>query len=244
MKEITLFTLPFAGGNKFSYRPLTKYLPSFLKVINLEYPGRGLRSSLPLVTDINILVDDLYNEIKQYLDNREYAIFGHSIGGLITYLLARKIIENNHQPPEYLFITGTPGPEAPSRITSEKHNLNKEDFLTEVRNYEGSPKEIFEDYELLDYFEPILRADFMVSETYKYQYKQPLDIPIIVITGKQEEMDISEVRLWNNVTIKKVEYLSLPGKHFFIFDYAKEIIEIISKKLYNRLNKINNGRFS
>ena len=108
--SINLFCLPFAGGNKYSYQKYIEKAPSFLNIIPIEYPGRGARMKEPLISEAELLVDDLYHLIKKAADQGDYAIYGHSMGGLIGYLVARKLIENNHRPPLHLFITGTSGP--------------------------------------------------------------------------------------------------------------------------------------
>ena len=233
MKRTTqLLCLPFAGGNKYSYREYVEKAPSFLKLTTLEYAGRGSRMREPLVTDIDVFVDDLYRQVVPLINDQPYAIYGHSLGGLMTYLLTLKLLDNNHQPPIHLFITGTTGPGAISRTEKKRHLLEKKEFIEEVRALDGMPEEILTSDELLEYFEPILRADFQVSETYIYEDRPPLDIPITVITGTEEDMELPDIQLWQNETTHAVDFKRMPGKHFFIFQHAFKIIEIISKKLY------------
>ena len=93
-KGINVFCLPFAGGNRYSYREYKEKAPSFINFINMEYPGRGARIKEPLISDTDILVNDLYKDIITMIGDGDYAIYGHSLGGLITYLLTRKLMEN------------------------------------------------------------------------------------------------------------------------------------------------------
>lgn len=233
MKKTTnLFCLPFAGGNKYSYREFADKAPSFLNVITLEYPGRGTRMKDPLVSDINEFVNDIYRQISPLVKNGDYAIYGHSLGGLITYLLTLKLMENNHKLPVHLFITGTTGPSAISRTEKKRHLLEKKEFFEEIRELNGMPEEILNNEELLHYFEPILRSDFKVSEDYIYQEHVPLNIPVTVITGTEEDMELEDIQLWQKETNHVVDFKRMPGKHFFIFQHSFKIIEIISKKLY------------
>lgn len=231
MKKIALFCLPFAGGNKYSYRVFAEKAPSFIHVNTLEYPGRGARIKEPLISDINILVDDVYNQIKDKVDTTEYAIYGHSLGGLVAYLLAKKLIENNHNKPVHLFITGTTGPASLSRGSKKRHTMPKEEFIEELKDFGGMPDEILQNDELLHYFEPILRSDFKASENYVYENYPPLNIPFTVITGMEEDMEFEDIRLWQKETEHVTDFRRLPGKHFFIFNYGSAIVDIISKKL-------------
>ncbi|MBC7887441.1 MAG: thioesterase [Ferruginibacter sp.] len=233
MKKTThLFCLPFAGGNKYSYREFVEKAPSFLNIITLEYPGRGNRMREPLPDDIDELTNDLYNQVIPLLGNENYAIYGHSLGGLMAYLLTIKLLGNGQKAPTHIFITGTTGPSALSRTEKKRYLLEKKEFIDEVRELDGMPDEILNNEELLYYFEPILRADFKISETYVYEEHPPLDIPFTVITGTQEDLELPDIQLWQKETNYPVDFKRMPGKHFFIFQHAFKIIEIISKKLY------------
>jgi surfactin synthase thioesterase subunit len=231
MKEIKLFCLPFAGGNRYSYREFTAKAPSFLKVIPLEYPGRGNRVHEELVTRVEVLVEDLYAQVKNVLDQKEYAFYGHSMGGLLSYLLTRKITGQGHRPPLQLFITGTEGPSAPVKEEKKKHALDKQAFFAELKKFAGIPEEILQDEDLLDFFEPILRADMEATETYVYTRQAPLEIPITVITGSEEDMEPEEIRLWQHETSCQVDFRRMPGNHFFILDHSARLLEIITQKL-------------
>jgi len=232
-KKINLYCLPFAGGNKYSYREFVEKAPSFLNIIPLEYPGRGAKIKEPLLSDINALADNLYNQISNEIGNNNYGLYGHSMGGLMSYLLTLKILENNKQAPSHLFITGTTGPSAPSRQEEKKrYLLDKKEFIEEIKELDGMPEEILQNEELLYYFEPILRSDFKLSENYLYQDHAPLNIPITVITGTDEDMELEDVQLWQKETTFKVDFKKMPGKHFFIFKHTQTVVDIISKKLF------------
>jgi surfactin synthase thioesterase subunit len=231
MDKINLFCLPFAGGSRYSYRLYEDNMPPFINIIPLEYPGRGARMREPLLESTDHILDDLYEQVKDKLDQRSYAFYGHSMGGLMTCLLARKVIENKKTPPLHLFITGTTGPSSLSRTQKKRHLLDKKAFIEEVRNLNGSPDEILQNDELLDYIEPILRADFKVTENYVYSADECLDIPMTVITGTKEDMKMEDIYLWQKETKVAVDFRRMPGHHFFIYKYPYEIIQIIAKKL-------------
>lgn len=231
MKNINLFCLPFAGGNKYSYREYEKHAPSFLRVIPLEYPGRGNRIKEAFITNLTLLVEDMYQQIKDETNKSAYALYGHSMGGIVAFYLLKKLIAGGHALPLHLFITGTPGPSSILREQKKRHLMSKAAFLQEIKDLDGCPEEILQNKELLDFFEPILRADFEVSETFTYTYDEPVNIPITVITGTEEDMDREEIQLWQQECFHKVDFQTMPGKHFFIFNYATEITSIVASKL-------------
>ncbi len=228
---LNVFCLPFAGGNKYSYREFKEKAPSSINFINLEYPGRGARIKEPLVSDVSTLVNDLYKDIVTIVEKEDYAIYGHSLGGLMCYLLTKKLVENGHRPPVHLFISGTTGPSSNSRIEKKRHLLPKKEFIQELKDLQGMPDEILNSDELLEYYEPILRSDFQASENYIYDNCDPLDIPITVITGIDENMEAADIELWQKETKHVVDFKRFPGNHFFIYNYAQAIVQIISNKL-------------
>jgi len=231
MKKINLFCLPFAGGSKYSYRDLEKIAPAGLNIIPLEYPGRGSRVRESFLMDIKSLVDDVYMAVEKPIDEGAYAIYGHSLGGIVAFFLVKKIIACGRTPPLHLFATGTSGP-ASHRDKKKKYGLlSKKEFLDEVRRLDGLPEQILADEEMVSYFEPILRADFVLSETTDYITEQPFEIPITVITGTEEGMDAKDISMWQDETSSAVDFRKLPGKHFFIFQHPECIIGIINEKL-------------
>jgi surfactin synthase thioesterase subunit len=239
MEKINMFCLPFAGGNKYSYRQYQDHAPSFINIIPLEYAGRGGRVKDPLSGDIVAVLNDLYAQVTNLIDSHKYAIYGHSMGGLLASLLARKLIRNNYKPPVHLFITGTPGPSALSRTENKRHLLGKNEFINELRSLNGMPEEILRDKELLDYLEPVLRADFKVTENYIHTEMDRLDIPMTVITGTEENMKPEDIFLWQKETNAAVDFRRMPGNHFFIHQSPFEIIQIVAKALVVH-SKINN----
>jgi surfactin synthase thioesterase subunit len=229
--NVNLICLPFAGGNKYSYRVLESKMPSFLNAVTLEYPGRGSRIAEPLLTDAYPLAEDSFRQLKKIITRGPYALYGHSMGGLLACLVTRKIVESGLQLPLHVFISGTSGPAAPSREKKKRHLLEKDAFIEEIRTLNGSPAELLEDTELLEYFEPILRADFKASESFVYRPAAPVEVPFTVITGTEEDMTLEDIGLWQKESRIDVDYFRMPGGHFFIFDSAADILEIVTRKI-------------
>lgn len=228
---INLFCLPFAGGNKYSFRAFVEKAPSFINIITLELPGRGGRIKESAISNMPGLVDDLYKQIYNKVDQGSYAFYGHSMGGLLAYLLTIKLMSKKHKAPVHIFITGTSGPSDVKRIEKKRSSLNKEEFIKEIKDLGGMPEEILQNDELLHFFEPILRSDFKACETYEHKSYPPLDIPFTVITGTEEDMEKEEIYLWQKESRKIVDFKEFPGDHFFIYNYIDEIMKIITEKL-------------
>lgn len=231
MKKINMVCLPFAGGNKYSYRPYKQVLPSWFNLVAVEYPGRGSRMSEKLLSNMDDVVDDAFTQVKGVIDKSDYILYGHSMGAAVGFELLHRIYANNLRPPIHFFVTGTTGPSCEKRTERNWHNLSKADFIQKLKDLQGCPSEIFQNSDLLDFVEPIIRSDFKVMETYKYRKRNPLPFPITVITGDKEVMEEKDIKLWQDESVFKVDFRTLPGHHFFIFDFPDQIFQTITEKL-------------
>ncbi|HYC29114.1 MAG TPA: alpha/beta fold hydrolase [Chitinophagaceae bacterium] len=229
MDTINLYCLPFSGGSKYSYKAFSQYAPPFLNIIPLEIPGRGSRSGEELLTDIELTADDVFDQIKNGLD-KPYAIYGHSMGGILAYLLARRIIDAGLDQPLHLFVTGCVAPSLKYRDLVD-HTLPKEEFLQKIKDLGGSPDSVLSNPALMEFFEPILRADFEAVATYKHIPAAPFSIPVSAVLGDAENATIEEAMQWQKETTATVDVKTLPGNHFFIFEHPDYIIQMISRKL-------------
>lgn len=203
-------------------------------MLSVELPGRGVRYNEKLLTNLGEILDDIYCQV-QYSLKTPYAIYGHSMGALLGYLLALKIKKLGYQPPLALLLSGHGAPGIRKERT-ERFKLSHYDFINEIRKLGGSPEEILNDEKLMLFFEPILRADFEAIETYRHQAQDRLSIPISILIGSQEDITDEEREGWRDVTDGPVKIHTLPGGHFFIFDHTDEVIKIIAQtiKLYGR----------
>jgi surfactin synthase thioesterase subunit len=229
MEKINLLCIPYSGGSKYSLMPLVKHAPRGLNPVVMEFPGRGTRSTEKLCDDIHLLAHDLYLQALPFI-NEPYAIYGHSMGGLLTYLLTKLIISYQLPEPLHLFITGTTGPSV-KNFDKKNHLLEKEAFIEKIDSLGGMPDEIIRNPEMMEYFERIMRSDFRAAENYIHEPSEPFDIPISVIIGDKEDMKHDDVKAWSRVSNSKVDVSILPGNHFFIFDHALKIMDYFLLKV-------------
>jgi len=231
-QKITLFCLPFAGGNFYAYRDFEKYTADFIHIQAIDIPGHGRRMKEPLQYDIYDIADDIFFQIKDEL-TRPYAIYGHSMGALLGYLVTEIIFEKELPMPQHLFLSGRYGPATPNK-EKDWHLLPREEFIRKVGGeYGGIPPEVAAEKELMDMFIPIMRADFQAHSEYQYQTPQKLDVPVSVFIGANENITYEEASQWQEITTQSVSVQVFPGKHFFVFDHLPEIGNIISRKLHS-----------
>lgn len=219
-----LLSFPYAGGNAASYRGLAERLGDGFEVITIEPPGRGRRAGEPLLTSIDALAADAYACCHPHL-GRSYALFGHSMGASIACEVARRIVRSGAPRPLHLFVSGR---QAPS--IAEKHrrwDLPRDRFLTALHELGGCPREFTETPELVDYFEPILRADFQAVETAPARHGAPMPVPITVFIGDDDDVTHDDAWRWSAESSRETEVCRFPGDHFFILQHWEGIAGII-----------------
>jgi external thioesterase TEII len=224
---MNLFCIPFSGGNAYSYTALKKQLPASIRCFSLELPGHGTRIAEPLLYSVDEMTEDLLRQIDGNLDS-EFALFGHSLGALLAFMLCRKLTEAGKPLPILLIVSGQT---APSLLKTDKHYLLPDDKFVEVlKDLDGTPGELLSEKSFLDFFIPIVKADFRAISNYRYQIKKPLNVPLIVLVGKQEKIKTEDVLRWKEETISETEFYWFEGGHFFIYDNVKKICLLIDEK--------------
>ena len=235
--EVNLICFPYAGGSKYSYRSFEAVIPRGINLIPLELPGRGDRVNERLLIDINAMVEDLLGQMNRYT-NKPYILYGHSMGGILAYLVAKRISNDNIHLPECLVITGCEGPSVKNDAQKARSLLPSVEFFEELKTLGGIPDEILKDEGIREFFEPILRADLKAIEGFKYRKSIRLNVPICIIFGVEEDISLEEASSWVDESNSRVEIFQFPGDHFFIFKYEKKLMEVIEKK-FNECRHIN-----
>jgi surfactin synthase thioesterase subunit len=135
--------------------------------------------------------------------------------------------------PKLLFFTGRSAPSIPEK--SKISDLDSQKFWESLFEMGGIQQEVIENQELLDYLEPILRADIKVVEKYQYEpLTEPLPVPIAIFGGLTDE-DLSQESLdaWQKESTFPLEVSWVAGNHFFIFENPSQIIQELVKKSEN-----------
>lgn len=228
--KIRIWGLPFAGGGGHSFRTLEPHLNSaVLEFRTLELPGRGQRYAEPLLKSAEALAEDCWQQMYPHLQT-PYVLFGHSMGSLLAYLLCHKISAKNYPLPERVFLSGRGGPGS-SRREAQRYLQSKAALKDTLRNYGGIDDQILNEDAYFDFFEPIIRADFQVVETWEYVPKAPLNIPATVLGGTEEDITLEEYLGWQDVFLDPIDLKLFPGGHFFLFEHAQEFSEYIEHSL-------------
>ena len=233
MYKVKLFCLPYAGGSASIYIKWKRYLSDRIELHPVELAGRGKRMKSMTYSSLEEVVEDVYKSIRYELnDGVPYAIFGHSMGGMITYELACKLRELNCRNPMHVFFSGIYPPHI-KRKEKLLHLLSDEEFKDEILKLGGTDKELFEYKELVEIFMHLLRADYKIVETGNYFEKDyKLDFDISALGGREDaDIKVNDLYEWQRYTNKKCSVHEFDGGHFFVNSDITGVTDVINRAL-------------
>jgi medium-chain acyl-[acyl-carrier-protein] hydrolase len=183
-----------------------------------------------LITRLPDLVHSLAIGLRPYLD-KPFAFYGHSLGALLAFELARHLRREGREFPEHLFLSGRGAPQS-HLLLQPIHTLPEPAFIEELRRLNGTPKEVLGNPELLELIVPILRADFALNETYTYVPEPPLNCAITAFGGLQDTSTNREsLEAWREHTTAEFNLQMMPGDHFFINSAGAALLKTLSREL-------------
>ena len=231
MEPVYIYSFPFAAGSRYSYTPLMKTTPDWLKWIPMDYPGRGRRLFEPPMITLTAIVQDLKQKLLAQ-PKAPFAFYGHSMGSLVAYLLTVDLIREDKPLPIHLFLSGRGGACIPEK---QRHALQmiRDEIVQEVQNMDGDLSLLLQNPKQFDQYEQVLRADVAALDSYNYDQVNmgPLPTPATVFIGSADIYTTAQAQLWQHDFQAPIDVHTLPGGHFFIFPQADVITRIIAEKL-------------
>jgi medium-chain acyl-[acyl-carrier-protein] hydrolase len=233
MTKIKLFCFPYAGGSAVIFNKWKQFLHAGIELIPVELAGRGKRIHEPLYKDVPEAIDDVFQIVSKGINGLPYALFGHSMGGMISYQLSQKLRENGYSASTHIFFSGRSAPHVKRTDDIKYHLLDEEEFRKEVITLGGTPPEFFDHPELLEVFLPVLKNDFKLAETDIQNGEiHPLDCNITVFLGKEEDLTTEQCDGWKKHTKKLCTMHYFEGGHFFINNETEQIVRLINNTLF------------
>ncbi|MGE3976110.1 MAG: thioesterase II family protein [Nitrospira sp.] len=225
-----LICFPYAGGGASVFRSWAdnEFLAD-IEVCAVQLPGRETRITESPVGDVRRLVHMLCEALQPYLD-RPFVFFGHSVGALVSFEVARELRRIQGIEPSHLFMSGCP---APHLQDSERLcDLHDDELLERVGRFNGTPPEVLNHPELMQLMLPVLRADFSLRDRYVYREEPPLDCPIVAFGGMSDKhVDGLMLRAWRQHTRERFQLWLFQGDHFFVRRAQGPLLEVLSSAL-------------
>lgn len=227
---LRLICFTYAGGTAMAYRRWPDALPAEIDICAVELPGHGSRTGETPIRRMSYLLPVLLAELLPYVLDVPFALFGHSLGALVAFELARELKRKELPSPANVFVSGRRAP--PTQEAEAIHQLPDADFVQRVKELNGTPTAVFECAELLQIVLPRLRADFELSETHVHLPGTVLTCPITVFGGSRDEQSpLEELALWRDQTRGPFSMCIFPGDHFFLHSCETSVLHEVRRQL-------------
>lgn len=225
-----LFCLPYAGGSEAIYYSWKNYLDPSIKLFPIKLKGRGARLNEHFYKNLEEVIDDIFNIIKNIILDNDYAIYGHSMGSLLAFELYYMISGKKLRRPKHIFFSGYKPPNIPRKENIS--DLPYSDFLRKLVELGGMPDELINNQELLKIFIPVIHNDIKVLENYNYvEREMGIECDISILNGKEDSINLEEILAWKKHACKEFKIYSFEGNHFFINYNTENIVNIINYTL-------------
>jgi medium-chain acyl-[acyl-carrier-protein] hydrolase len=227
---VRLFCFPYAGCGASAFHRWPAGLPPTVEVRPVQLPGRESRFREEPFTRLTPLVGALADALRPHLD-RPFVFFGHSLGALVSFELARELRRRGGPAPVGLLVAGRGAPHLPQRKPLLGH-LPDEEFVEQLAAYGGVPAEVLAHQELLSLLLPALRADVLVSDTYTPTADTPLACPLHVYGGLEDaDVPREDLQAWQELTTGPFDLHLFPGGHFFLHTAEALVLARVAQDL-------------
>jgi medium-chain acyl-[acyl-carrier-protein] hydrolase len=222
---LQLYCVPHAGRGATLFMPWRALLPPWIALSAVQLPGRERRYREPPLRRISAIAEALAAELQPRID-RPYALFGHSMGALISYETTRALRRRGAPLPLALFLSGRRAPTVPDD-DPPVHSLSDAEFIAAMCiRYNGIPQVILDQPDMMRMLLPAMRADIEALETYSHAPGEPLPVPFFVYGGRDDtQLAAENIAEWPHLTTETCALRTFPGGHFYLQDDPAPVIE-------------------
>ncbi|GAB3741088.1 pyochelin biosynthesis editing thioesterase PchC [Amycolatopsis oliviviridis] len=225
--------LPYAGAGAGFFRNWQEVAPSGVDLLPVQLPGREERTDEPPHRDVRSAVDAMLRGTAlrdAAAGRRPVAVFGHSLGAVLAFELARAVEERTEITMSHVFVSGSPAPARGRAARSA--DLDPGEFLARVEELAGYRHPAFEVAEFRELLLPTLRADVAMHESYEPASPHPIDAPITCLRGVEDMLVSQEDAMaWAEATSGSFAYVELPGGHMYLTEDPEGVMGVIASTL-------------
>jgi acyl transferase domain-containing protein/long-subunit acyl-CoA synthetase (AMP-forming)/NADPH:quinone reductase-like Zn-dependent oxidoreductase/surfactin synthase thioesterase subunit len=221
-KNMDLICFPHAGGGPWLFSKWSEHLDCNLSLV--QPPGRGARHLEAPMQDLKELVAQIIEEIPQ---DRPYAFFGHSMGAVLCYEVAKELKRLQRKAPTALFVASLDAPISSSFKKPKEHILPILQ-VEHAQTYKSDP----EVQKLMQTFLSSIESDLDLLDRYESLNTETLQCPIFLFSGVEDGVcSESGLNAWQNLTTSTFKRFSMPGNHFDLLANAGPMLSEINRSL-------------
>ncbi|WP_259471786.1 thioesterase II family protein [Streptomyces shenzhenensis] len=213
-----LFCFPYAGGGASAYRRWQRGLDAHdagVRVLPVQLPGREERFAEPRFTDLDALIDDMDAQLDEEL-SEPHIFYGHSMGALLAYSLARRRQRRGAPLPRALVLSAYRAPHLPAPPIADP-DAGDAALVAGLTALGGIPQTLLDHPEFLSALLPVARDDLRLCLGSGAAPAEPLRVPLHLFAGRGDRLvAVSEVAAWERHAGYGCELRTMPGGHFFV----------------------------
>ncbi|WP_327713895.1 alpha/beta fold hydrolase (plasmid) [Streptomyces sp. NBC_00464] len=225
--EFRIVCFPHAGGSASYFHALSEALSPELDVLTVQYPGRQDRRAEGCVETLAELADLTYAALRRSEDGRPTVFFGHSMGSVLAFEVARRYQDDAGAPPARLLVSGYPPPSLLRGGTV--HLRDDEGIIDELRSVGGTDPVYLENKHLRASILFAVRGDYTAIETHPRATGVRLDCPITMLVGTEDpHTTIAEAEAWEQHTTGEFALHVFQGGHFYLDEHRQKVADLVS----------------
>lgn len=232
-----LYCFSYAGGSAAQFLSWQDRMDHDVEICAIQLPGRSTRIMEKPYTSFSPLIEAL-GEVIAGEEMQAFSFFGHSLGALVAFELARRCQRLNLPAPERLIVSGC---NAPQRLNPPRHlhTLPDDELIAELKYFNGTPDEVLAHRELMNLLLPAIRADFALVAQYRYQGQGKLGVPIVAFGGKNDpHCSREQIEAWGLETSADFRTQWFEGDHFFINDQKDAVLDNLRHALRDTAERV------
>lgn len=214
---LTLVCVPHAGAGASSFARWPALFGSDVRLARVQLPGREDVAGEPPLRRVADAVLALGPAVVRLAQRGRVALYGHSMGALVVYELARAL-ETVGVPPLHVAVSGRRAPHLPARH-APLHRLSDAEFLDGLDRMAATtsgPAPEPRTPAQCRYALRVTRTDLELGEEYDHRPHPVLATPLSAFGGADDPVVAPhELVAWGHVTRGRFHARTLPGGHFF-----------------------------
>ncbi|MFJ5281343.1 thioesterase II family protein [Streptomyces parvulus] len=219
---VTLYCFAHAGAGVSAFAHWRTATGDGVRVSPLPLPGRGTRRREARVTSREALLDALLDPLaEQVADGRPYALYGHSLGGIVAHTLAHALLGAGLPAPRLLAVGASPPPHTPA---PHHEDLSDAQLLRFTSDLDAAPTGLLAAPGSLYHRRvlPVLRDDLRLAAALRTAAltdaaHRLLPVPVLAVDGLEDPVvGAAALDGWARWTTGRLVRRTVPGGHFFV----------------------------